>query len=70
VGVQLALSVFSRSDYLFTDTARTATGSMPSDVAHISEALFLPYWVWGLVTGGISIAVLVGGMRSLLRETR
>jgi hypothetical protein len=70
VGVQLALSVFSRSDYLFTDTARTATGTMPSDVAHISEALFLPYWVWGLVTGGISIAVLVGGMRSFIRDTR
>jgi hypothetical protein len=43
---------------------------MPSDVAHISEALFLPYWVWGLVTGGISIAVLVGGMRSFIRDTR
>ena len=43
VGVQLALSVFSRADYLFTDVARTGAGNAPSDVAYMAQALFLPY---------------------------
>jgi hypothetical protein len=62
VAVQLALSVFSRGDYLFTDVAQTATGARPSDVAHMAAALFLPYWFWGAVCGLFSIAVLVIGM--------
>jgi uncharacterized membrane protein len=59
IAVQLALSVFSRGDYLFTREAVTATGSMPSDVAQISKALVLPYWFWGACCGLISVAVLV-----------
>jgi hypothetical protein len=59
VAVQLALSVFSRADYLFTPVAVTAAGSMPSDVARISEALVLPYWFWGGCCGLISVAVLL-----------
>ena len=70
VGVQLALSVFSRSDYLFTSSAQTAIGSQPSDVAQMADALFLPYWFWGLVCGGFSILVLVVGIRNFLRATR
>jgi hypothetical protein len=58
IAVQLALSVFSRGDYLFTPVAVTAAGSMPSDVARISEALPLPYWFWGACCGLISVAVL------------
>ena len=54
VGIQLALSVFSRGDYLFTPTAQTASGTMPSDVAHIAEALFallgLGFFMWGVFT--------------------
>src|SRR5262249_31576589 len=42
-GTQLALSVYSRSDYLFTTVAATGGGDGPSDVALISEALLLPY---------------------------
>ena len=38
---QLALSVFSRSDYLFTDVAQTGNGPMPSDVAQMADALLL-----------------------------
>lgn len=47
LGTQLALSVFSRADYLFSATARTSQGDFPSDVANIADALFLPYWFWG-----------------------
>ena len=70
VGVQLALSVFSRSDYLFTSTARTAIGNQPSDVAQMADALFLPYWFWGVACGGFSLLVLFWGLRTFLRATR
>jgi len=70
VGVQLALSVFSRSDYLFTDTARTGLGAAPSDVAQMAEALFLPYWFWGLTCGGISVYVLFQGLRRFMKDTQ
>jgi hypothetical protein len=60
-GVQLALSVFSRADYLFTPVARTGVGVFPSDVSRMAEAMYLPYWFWGLVCGAFSVAVLVYG---------
>ena len=61
LAVQLALSVFSRSDYLFTSMALTSSGPMPSDVAVMAGALFLPYWVWGAVCGALSLGLLVLG---------
>ncbi len=70
VGVQLALSVFSRSDYLFTDTAQTGLGAAPSDVAQMAEALFLPYWFWGMTCGGLSVFVLFHGLKRFMRTTR
>ncbi len=70
VAVQLALSVFSRGDYLFTDVAQTAGGTMPSDVAQMASALVLPYWVWGLACGAVSIVALLVGMATLLRARR
>ena len=68
LAVQLALSVFSRGDYLFTSMALTSSGPMPSDVAVMSTALFLPYWLWGLVCGGISVALLLLGASSFFRR--
>jgi hypothetical protein len=68
LGTQLGLSVFSRGDYLFTDRAATSAGSMPSDVASMSDALLLPYWIWGLLCGAISVAALVVGARALWRR--
>jgi hypothetical protein len=62
---QLALSVFSRSDYLFTDKAITSAGLMPSDVAQIADALFLPYWFWGVVCGLFSVGILVFGIKRI-----
>lgn len=65
--VQLALSVFSRGDYLFTPVAETSAGAMPSDVAQIAEALFMPYWFWGAACGAFSLLVLWHGFRSFWR---
>ena len=70
LAVQLALSVFSRGDYLFTPVARTGAGDMPSDVAQIADALVLPYWLWGSVCGLISAAVLVFGIWLYLRPMK
>ena len=68
VAIQLALSVFSRSDYLFVKEAQTAVGTSPSDVQHIAMSLFLPYWFWGAVCGLISLLCLFLGMRTALRN--
>jgi hypothetical protein len=70
LAVQLSLSVFSQADYLFTDTAHTAAGALPSDVAHMAEALLLPYWFWGAVCGLFSIAILAAGTWMLIRGGR
>ncbi len=64
IACQLALSVFSRSDYLFTDEAETQLGMMPSDVARMADALLLPYWFWGGVCGLLSVAILFIGLRA------
>lgn len=66
LAVQLSLSVFSRSDYLFTDTARTAQGNSPSDVALLAQALFAPYWFWGALIAVISAAILGLGLAAFL----
>lgn len=62
IGVQLALSVFSRADYLFSPGAVNPEGSFPSDVMRIQHALWLPYWFWGALCGAFSVAVLVWGI--------
>ena len=67
LAVQLTLSVFSRSDYLFTDVAHTSNGPMPSDVAVMQQALVLPYWFWGGVCALFSVTVLWFGIKRFLR---
>lgn len=64
VGVQLALGVFSRAEYLFTPVARTPAGVFPSDVSRMQAALLLPYWFWGAVCGAFALAVLAYGVRT------
>ena len=68
LGTQLGLSVYSRGDYLFSATAATAAGNMPSDVALMSNALLLPYWFWGSMCGAISIGALIIGVRALWKK--
>lgn len=68
LAVQLALSVFSRGDYLFTDTAHTGAGVLSSDVANMAKALGGTYWMWGLACGAFSILVLWLGVWLFLRR--
>jgi len=70
LGAQLSLAEFSRADYLFTKVARTGGGDAPSDVEVIAQALGLPYYFWGLVCGGLSLAVLAAGAWLFRRTTR
>lgn len=68
LGVQLALSVYSRSDYLFTAVAETATGTSPSDAQAIADAIGIgPYWFWGGLCGAFSVVVLLVGGWYFLR---
>ncbi len=67
LGVQLALSVYSRGDYLFMQYADTTMGKMPSDTQQMANAMGLPYWFWGGLCAAFSAAVLVGGFWSYLR---
>ncbi len=61
LAIQLAVSVFTRADYLFTRSVNGRPNSA-SDVEQIAQQLFLPYWFWGIVCGGLSIAILAYGL--------
>jgi hypothetical protein len=66
LGAQLAVSVFSRGDYLFMAKAHTSDGVMPSDVKLMELAVGGPYWMWGFLCGAISLVVLALGAWLLL----
>ena len=67
--VQLALSVYSRGDYLFVESAGFNAGGveLASDVKHMEQALGLPYWFWGGLCAAFSLAVLLVGAWIFLR---
>lgn len=60
LGVQLAVQVWTRSDYLFV--AQTTRGEA-SDVAMIAAALGGPVWLWGALIGVASLGLLAVGVR-------
>lgn len=71
LAVQLALSVFTRADYLFTAVAESSAGAMPSDVAVMAGHLGGPYWAWGVACGLVSLIVLLAGLAFYTRgDTR
>ncbi len=73
LATQLALSAYSRGDYLFDDyvAGQMTDGKMsPSDVQIMSDFLGGPYWFWGIVCGGFSIAVIAFGAWLYLRPTK
>ena len=70
---QLAMSVYSRGDYLFVKEAHGAmTGSapMPSDVQNMANNLFGPYWLWGAICAAFSAMVLLAAVWLYLRPTK
>lgn len=70
VAIQLCLTVFSRGDYLFMPQAITAQGVVPSDTGQIEQALWLPYWFWGLLIAIASLGILAQGLGAYARAMR
>lgn len=68
LGVQLAATVFSRSDYLFTRVVNVTGSPQSSDVQAMADALWLPYWFWGIVCGLVSVGVLAVGLWAAIAE--
>ena len=69
LSVQLALSVFSRGEYLFTSLSAMTGGRAMSDSDAIANALFGPYWFWGGVVGLFSVLVVAFGAWFFLRQS-
>lgn len=59
LAVQMALAAWSSRDYLFTKGFERDGRSFDSDTQNIADELFLPYWFWGGLLGGVSLLVLV-----------
>ena len=70
LAIQLCTSVFSRSDYLFTATASTGAGALPSDTQQIADALIGPHWFWGGVVAVLSVAILAWGLWTFLSSLK
>lgn len=58
IAVQLAMSAWSSRDYLFIKGFER-DGFQNSDTQNIAEELFLPYWFWGGLLGGLSIVIIL-----------
>lgn len=61
VGIQFCVASWGSLDYMFTRHFRRWDGTLtPSDTQTIAEVLLLPYWFWGALIAGLSLAILGG----------
>lgn len=67
IALQLCLSVYSDLDYMFSSGAQVLGTQQVSDTQAMANALWLPYWFWGALTALFSLAVILWGMRKVLR---
>lgn len=58
LAIQMALASWSSRDYLFIKGFERDGRFNDSDTQNIADELFLPYWFWGALLGGVSILVL------------
>lgn len=58
LAVQMALAAWSSRDYLFIDGFERDGRRVDSDTQNIADELFLPYWFWGGLLGGVSILLI------------
>jgi hypothetical protein len=66
--VTLCLSWFTDLDYMFSSHAIVGGRSMPSDTAHIAQALWLPYWLWGALIAVFSLGLTALGIWFVSRK--
>ncbi len=70
LALELSVLTYSRSDYLFVDSAVINGVQRVSDVGAIADRLALPYWFWGGLIGLFSALLIGWEARSYLRSTR
>lgn len=68
VAVTLCLSWFTDLGYMFSSHAIVGGRSMPSDSAHIAQALWLPYWFWGSMIAVFSLSLTMLGIWFVSRD--
>jgi hypothetical protein len=68
LGLLLALDTVTRADYLFMGSAAVGGQMRPSDVSAIASATFGPPALWGGIIAGLSAALLLLGLWSVLRR--
>ena len=66
LGVQAGISVWRQFGYLFSQGG-VGSGQL-SDTAAIAQVLFLPFWVWGAIISGLTIALLWWSFRFAFRR--
>lgn len=66
LGVQAGISVWEQFSYLFSDGGVIDGQIMRSDTSAIANALFLPYWFWGVVLSTVIITLLGWSLRRAL----
>ena len=69
LGLLLGLDTVTRADYLFMSSARIGGQLHPSDVAGIASTLGGPSALWGVLLAGLSAALLLVGLWSVLGPT-
>lgn len=69
LGLQLALSVFSRGDYLFMSGSFEAGDGQKrvTDIQKVADLLGGPVFFWGLVIGALSVVVVGAGAYAFWR---
>ncbi len=63
IGVVLGLDTITRIDYLFTAEVRVDGREMPSDIAHVADAIGGHYLLWGALLAALSVGLVVLGVR-------
>lgn len=68
LGVQAGISVWRQFDYLFSPGGIVGGRIARSDTGAISDALLLPYWMWGALLSVATVALMWWGLRTAFRR--
>ncbi|MBD59316.1 MAG: hypothetical protein CL808_04245 [Citromicrobium sp.] len=68
LGVQACISVWTQTGYLFTRGGTIGGLPQVSDTGAVAEALFLPFWFWGIVLSAANVALLWYSFRYAFRR--
>ena len=63
IGVILGIDTVSRIDYLFTAEVHVDGRDLPSDIAHVADAVGGHYLLWGALLALLSLGIVAIGVR-------